>query len=175
MDYIFWARNWIAIHLYNICVWPVHCSDGIKSAMVSQITGVSIVCSKGCSSAVQRKYQSFTPLPLGRGIHWWPVGSPREGLVTRKMFSFDDVFMYWTHFRDDGGLFGMVYNRSILVWFLLAWYCTNMWNTFLWKTYRRRVISSYMHTSKVVIGKHKTQIPRCLPHHWALQYATFPL
>ena len=95
-------------------------------------TVVSIVCSTGCSSAVQ-KYQSSTSLPLGRGIHWWPVDSPHEGPVTRKIFLFDDVIMYCTHFRDDGGLFGVVYDSGSLVWFLLAWYITNMWNTFFMK------------------------------------------
>ena len=30
---------------------------------------------------------------LGRTINWWPVDSPHKGLVTRKMFPFDDVIM----------------------------------------------------------------------------------
>ena len=31
-----------------------------------------------------------------RGIHRWPVNSPHKGPVTRKMFPFDDVILYWT-------------------------------------------------------------------------------
>ena len=26
-------------------------------------------------------------------IHWWPVDSPHEGAITRKMFPFDGVIM----------------------------------------------------------------------------------
>ena len=46
-----------------------------------------------------------------RRIHRWPVNSPHKGSVTRKMFSFDDVIMYFltilmrlSRFR---GLFGL--------------------------------------------------------------------
>ena len=39
-----------------------HYSDVIMSAMASQITGVSIVCSAVCSGADQRKYQSSASL-----------------------------------------------------------------------------------------------------------------
>ena len=56
----------------------------------------SIVCSTACSGAVQRKYQSSVSLAFVRGIHRWPVNSPRKRPVTRKMFPFDDVFM-WIH------------------------------------------------------------------------------
>ena len=37
-------------------------NDVIMSAMASQITGVSIVCSPGCSGADHRKHQSVVPL-----------------------------------------------------------------------------------------------------------------
>ena len=40
------------------------------------------------SSADQRKYQSSASLPFVRGIHLWPVNSPHERPVTRKMFPF---------------------------------------------------------------------------------------
>ena len=39
-----------------------HYSDVIMSAMASQITGVSSVCSTVCSGADQRKHQSFASL-----------------------------------------------------------------------------------------------------------------
>ena len=77
--------KWIArIHHYR---------DVITSAMASQITGVSIVCSVVCSGANQRKHQSSASLTFVREIHWWPVNSLHEGPVTRKMFPFDDVIM----------------------------------------------------------------------------------
>ena len=63
------------------------------SAMASQITGVSIVYSTGCSDADQRKHQSPAPLVFVRGIHWWPVNSPHKGSIMPKMFPFDDVIM----------------------------------------------------------------------------------
>ena len=41
-----------------------------------------------------KKRQSSTSLALVRGIHRWPVNSPHNGSVTRKMFPFDDVIMH---------------------------------------------------------------------------------
>ena len=75
-----------------VLVGPIfHYNDVIMSAMASQITGVSIVCSIFCSGADQRKHQSSASLAFVRGIHHWPVNSPHKGPVTRKMFPFDDV------------------------------------------------------------------------------------
>ena len=74
-----------------------NCSDVIMSAMESQITVVSMVCSTVCSGADQRKHQSSTSLAFMRGIHQWPVYSPNKGSVTRKMFPFDDVIMAKIH------------------------------------------------------------------------------
>ena len=62
-------------------------------ALVSQITGVSIVCSAVCSGIGQRKHQSTASLAFVRGNHRWPVDSPHTGPVTRKMFPFGDVIM----------------------------------------------------------------------------------
>ena len=77
-----------------------HNSDVIMSAMASQITGDSIVC----SGANQRKHQSSASLAFVRGIHRWPVDSLHKGPVTRIMFSFDEVIMKygwldWYHVR----------------------------------------------------------------------------
>ena len=63
------------------------------SAMASQIAGVSIGCSTVCSGADQRKHQSSASLAYVRGMHWWPVGSPHKGPVTRKICPSDDVIM----------------------------------------------------------------------------------
>ena len=52
-----------------------HYSDVIMSAMMSQITGVSIVCSTVCLGADQRKHQSSASLAFVRGLHrdrWIP-------------------------------------------------------------------------------------------------------
>ena len=62
-------------------------------AMVSQITGVSLVYSTACSDTDQRIHQSSGSLAFVRGIHRWPVNSPHKGSVTPKMFPFDDVIM----------------------------------------------------------------------------------
>ena len=66
----------------------LHYSDVARSAMTSQITGVSIACSTAGSGAHQRKHQSSASLVFVRGIHRWPVISPYQGPVKRKIFSF---------------------------------------------------------------------------------------
>ena len=80
-------------------VFPWHCNDVMMSAMASQITGVSIVCSTICSGADQRKHRSSPPLAIVRGIHRWPVDSPHKGPVTGKVSLFDDVIMGWPAFE----------------------------------------------------------------------------
>ena len=57
--------------------------------MVSQITGVSIVCTTVSSGAGQRKHQSSASLDIVRGIHRWPVNSPHKGPV--------NVSIWWRH------------------------------------------------------------------------------
>ena len=69
------------------------------SAMVSQITGVSIVYSTGCSGPDQRKHPSSASLAFVRGIHRETVDSPHKGPVMRKMCPFNDVILLnCTHF-----------------------------------------------------------------------------
>ena len=70
-----------------------HYSDVILSMMASQITGVSIACSTGCSGADQRKHQSSVSLAFVRRIHRWPVDSPHKGPITRKMLPFDYIIV----------------------------------------------------------------------------------
>ena len=65
------------------------------SAMASQITSLTIVHASVYSGADQRKHQSSASLTFVRGIHHWPMNSPHKGLVTRKMFPFDDVIMFY--------------------------------------------------------------------------------
>ena len=68
------------------------------SAMASQITGVSNVCSAvGSGAADQRKHQSSASLAFVRGIHRSSANSPHKRPVTRKMVPFDDVIMHMRH------------------------------------------------------------------------------
>ena len=87
-------RIWIhqSQEFTNSCRY--HYITVIMSAIASQITGVSIVCSAVCSGADQRKHQSSMSLTFVRGIHRWPVDSPHKGPVTRKTFPFDEFIMW---------------------------------------------------------------------------------
>ena len=67
------------------------------SAMGSQITSLTIVYSTVYSDADQRKHQCSASLAFVWGIHRSPVNSPHKWPVTRKMFPFDDVVIYY-HF-----------------------------------------------------------------------------
>ena len=62
-------------------------------AIASQITSFNFVYSTIYSDADQRKHLSSASLAFVRGIHRWPVNSPRKWPVTPKMFPFDDVIM----------------------------------------------------------------------------------
>ena len=72
-----------------------HCENVIRGAMASQITSPAIVYSTVYTGTHQRKHQSPASLAFLWGIHRWPVNSPYNGPVTRKMFPFDDVIMLW--------------------------------------------------------------------------------
>ena len=71
----------------------MHYNDVIMSAMASPITNLTIVYSTVYWGTNQRKIQSSVLLAFVRGIHRWPVNSPRKVTVTRKMCPFDDVIM----------------------------------------------------------------------------------
>ena len=83
----------LMIMTYDPFVVSMHYSDVMMSTMASQITIVSSVCSTVCSDADQRKYQSSTSLALCEGNSPVTGDSPHKGLVTRRMFPFDDVIM----------------------------------------------------------------------------------
>ena len=68
--------------------WCHNGSDG-----VSQITSLTIFYSIVYSGADQRKHQSSASLSFVRGFHRWPMNSPHNGPVARKMFPCDDVIM----------------------------------------------------------------------------------
>ena len=65
------------------------------------------------SGADQRKHQSSASLAFVRGIHRWPVNSPHNGPVTRKMFPFDDVIMASKRSHRKPG---MIINELLLTW-----------------------------------------------------------
>ena len=64
------------------------------SPMASQITSLTFVYSTDYSGADQRNHQSPASLAFVRGS---PMTGefPHKGPVTRKMFPFDDVIMWW--------------------------------------------------------------------------------
>ena len=88
------AKSWLLPT--ELIVGNPHYNDVIMSAMASQITSVSNVCSIVGPVADQRKHQSFASLAFVLGIHRWPANSPHKRQVTWKMFPFDDVIMSTT-------------------------------------------------------------------------------
>ena len=74
----------------------MHYDDVIMSTMASQITSLTIVYLTIYSGADQSKHQSSASLAFVWGIHRGPVNSPHKWPVTRKMFPFDDVIMFYT-------------------------------------------------------------------------------
>ena len=65
-------------------------------AMASQITSLTFIYSTVYPGADQRKHQSSPSLAFVRGNHRWLMTSPHKEQVTRKMFLFDDVIMFFT-------------------------------------------------------------------------------
>ena len=101
-----YLESWIYTNLVIIYLWQNNYGDPhfqyidvTMRAIVSQITGVWIVCPTFCSGAYQRKHPSSASLAFVRGIHRSPVDSPNKGPVTRKMLPSDVVTMapiiYW--------------------------------------------------------------------------------
>ena len=72
-------------------------------AIASQITSPTIVYSTVYSDADQRKHQSSASLAFVGGIHRGPVNSPHKWPVTRKMFPFDDVIMFYSRWCRASG------------------------------------------------------------------------
>ena len=68
------------------------------SAMVSQITGVSIVYSTVCSGADQGKNQCSASLAFVKGIHRW---IPRTKASNTEMSWFDDAIIFWESLTNE--------------------------------------------------------------------------
>ena len=83
---------------------PMHYSDVIISAMVPQITGVSIVFSTVCWGADQRKHQSSGP-------------------GTQKMFPFHDVIVALLHLAHSTKNMRLISLTALEALFLLSESC----------------------------------------------------
>ena len=122
----------------------LHYSDVIMSAMTSQITGVSSVCSTICSSAYQRKHRISASLAFVRGNS--PVTDGFPSLVTPKIFPFDDVIMgshRWTIMSNCG-----VVAYYILVYVELKARIRKYWVNSFWPSdiiWRHRSLSALIH------------------------------
>ena len=66
--------------VYKSLQWRHNKFEGVSNQHVST------VCSAACSGTDQRKYLSPASLTFVRGIHRWPMDSPRKRPVTRKCF-----------------------------------------------------------------------------------------
>ena len=88
-----WPSRLIPPELLSLLMVPIHYNDVIMSALASQFTSGSIVCSTVGSGADQRKHQSSASLAFVRGIHQWPGNSPHKGPLTQKMYPFDNVII----------------------------------------------------------------------------------
>ena len=94
-----WLNQWWPSSVTHTCITRPQCfkvshyNDVIMSAIISQITSLTIVYSTIYSGTEQRKHGSSASLAFVWGIHRWPVNSPYKRPVTWKMLPFDDVIM----------------------------------------------------------------------------------
>ena len=86
------SGKWIKIYLmYTENISQDHYNDVIMGVIASQIISLTIVYSTVYSDTDQRKHQSSASLAYVWGIH----RPPHKWPVTRKMFPFDDVIMFF--------------------------------------------------------------------------------
>ena len=98
-----------------------HYCDVIMATIASQITSLMIVYSTVYSDADQRKHQSSASLAFVRGIHRGPVNSPPKGPVTRKMFPFDDVIMFYVYLTKISDASRENQHRNLYIWPTFTW------------------------------------------------------
>ena len=72
---------------FEFLALSLHYSDVITGAMASQITSLLT------QPFIQAQIKENIKAPRHWGIHRWPVNSPHEWPVMRKVFPFDDVIM----------------------------------------------------------------------------------
>ena len=78
-----------------------HYDDVIMTMLASQITSLTVVYSIVYSGVDQSKHQSSASLAFVQEIHRGPVNFPHKWPVTRKMFSFDDVIMWYQDISNN--------------------------------------------------------------------------
>ena len=100
----------------------IHCNDVVMSAIASQITSFIIIYSTVYSRRRSKKTSKLRATGLLMGIHRWSVDSPHKGIVTRKMFLFDDVNMkcilvnLWC-FKENLPFYGFIrITQIVLLW-----------------------------------------------------------
>ena len=101
-----------------------HYRDIIMSATASQIASLTVVY----STVLFSEHQSSTSQTFVRGIHRWPVNSPRKGPVTWKMFPFVDVIMIRSRFGGDNRLYRL--SKSTCEWASIQGH--NSWHLNAW-------------------------------------------
>ena len=140
-----WLFYMLQIYIY---ILVYHNNDVILSAMASQITSSTIVCSSGYSSADQRKHQSSAALAFVQRIQWRPVNSPHKGPATRKIFPFDDVIIAFIHLVPSqiAVLYEILFKLSHFIDVIM----TFVWNHVGWKNPNTSV--------KLLASKYKTNL-----------------
>ena len=93
--------------------------DVIMDTIASQITSLTSVYSTVYSGADHRKHQSSASLAFVWGIHRGPVNSPHKWPVTRKMFPFDDVIMWWLNKQSARGRQSWIPKRFNTIFFMV--------------------------------------------------------
>ena len=76
---------------------PFYYNDVIMSAVASQITSVSSICSAGCYGADEKKTSKLRVTGLCELNSPVTGEFPHKGPVTRRMFPFDDLIMFVPH------------------------------------------------------------------------------
>ena len=104
------------------------------SAIASQITNLTFVYPTVYSDTYETKHQSSASLAFVRVLHRWPVNSPHEGPVTRKMFPFDDVIMILSDrlFLLPGYAMSHKYSPVFVIVFKIVIQCILIFWEFLW-------------------------------------------
>ena len=133
-----------------IGVWHFICSEdkffqeineSLMSAMVSQITGISIVWFTVCSGADQRKRQNSALLAFVRGIHRWLV----TGEFPSQLASNADNVSYWWRHHDTERVFSksliatavafceMLFPSALIISIeIVQWVVFSIYHSLLW-------------------------------------------
>ena len=82
------------MHAYVSCTIPSHYNDVIMGAIASQPTGVSIFAQPFVKAQIKENIKAQRHWPMW-GEPPATDGFPHKGTVTRKMFPFDDVIMFF--------------------------------------------------------------------------------